>query len=105
MKNAAEVKIHIIMSDSRPSPDLFTPTIRNLFPTKICFNVSAAKDSKFFIGQAGGEKLLGCGDLLITSPVQNNVIRLQAPYISDKEQTKLIKSIPPRKNPFPGLKL
>ena len=68
MDKAADIKIHLIMSDSRPSPDNFTTLIRNLFPTKICFNVSKSEDSKLIIGKSGGERLRGGWGMLFFFP-------------------------------------
>ncbi len=95
MDQASDVKIHVVMSDSRTGSDVFTPLIRKLFPTKICFNVSESSYSKLIIGKAGGEKLRGAGDMLFLPPGEKEPKRIQAPYISDDEINKLIKSIPP----------
>lgn len=92
MPQAEDVKIHIVMSDSRPSVDVFTSVIRNLFPTKICFNVSSYIDSNLIIGQSGGEELRGNGDMLFSSTDNKAVVRLQAPYVSDDEINRLVKS-------------
>lgn len=96
MDKAANVKIHLIMSDSRPSPDIFTTLIRNFFPTKICFNVSDSSYSELIIGKAGGEKLRGAGDMLISLPNEKELLRIQAPYIPDDEIRHQVESIPPR---------
>lgn len=82
---ASEVKIHVIMSDSRISPDLYTDQIVRLFPTKICFNVQDAEASKRIIGAGGGERLKGRGDMLFLPPGTKKPIRIQAPYISEGE--------------------
>lgn len=90
MHQASDVKIHIIMSDSRQSPDLDTPLIRELFPTKICFNVTDSASSQLIIGKAGGEKLRGVGDMIIKFP-DGHTKHIQAPFISDEDLQKLIK--------------
>lgn len=95
MDKASDVKIHVIISDSRPAADVYTQLIRNLFPAKICFNVSSATDSKVIIGKAGGENLRGSGDMLFLSPEEKEPERIQAPYISDYEIKNIIKSVPP----------
>lgn len=88
---AAEVKIHIVMSDSRPSTDVYTRLILGLFPTKICFNVTAEQDSKKIIGRGGGEKLKGKGDMLFLPPYLKEPVRIQAPWISEEEIQALVK--------------
>ncbi len=77
--------IHLVIYDSRPSLDVFTPLIRASFPTRICFNVSRVIDSKITINTSGGEKLLGRGDMLLLREDQKRPIHLQAPFISEKE--------------------
>lgn len=89
MDRADEVKIHVIMSDSRLSPiDVFTPLIQSLFPTKICFKVSTIEDSKLIIGAEGGEKLKGCADMLFLAPGKKESIILRTPYLSDADIAK-----------------
>jgi len=90
LDKGAEVKIHFIMCDSRPSLDVFTNFIRASFPTKICFNVSSAIDSKMAINTTGGEKLLGKGDMLLLKKGKHRPIHLQAPFISEKEIKEIV---------------
>ncbi len=103
MNQASDVKIHVIMSDSRPSSDIYTTLILNLFPTKICFNVSESSYSDLIIGKAGGEKLKGAGDMLILLPDEKELLRIQAPYIPDDEIRDLVKSIPPEEDEISNL--
>lgn len=97
MNQASDVKIHVIMSDSRPSSDIYTTLILNLFPTKICFNVSESSYSELIIGKAGGEKLRGAGDMLISLPNKKELLRTQAPYIPDDEIGHFVESVMARK--------
>lgn len=80
---SVNVGIHIVMWDSRLGSDIFTHTILASFPTKICFNVCSAEDSKLIINTTGGEKLNGHGDMLLLKEGQRFPIRLQAPLIAD----------------------
>lgn len=90
LDKAAEAKIYFIIYDSRPSPDVFTPLIRASFPTRICFNVSRAVDSKITINNFGGEKLLGKGDMLLLKKGSHRPIHLQAPFISEQEIKEIV---------------
>ena len=83
--NSTKTGIHLVIYDSRPSQDVFTPLIRASFPTRICFNVSRVVDSKITINTSGGEKLLGSGDMLFLKEGQKSPIHLQAPFISEKD--------------------
>ena len=89
-KNSAKTGIHLVLSDSRSSHDLYTPSLLSFFPTKLCFNVTSETDSKLFLGASGGEKLKGVGDMLLQRNGQSRLLHLQAPHISDKEVTGFV---------------
>lgn len=91
--DAAKVGVHLIMCDSRPSPDLYTEAIKNCFPTKIAFNTTSTIDSKVIIGEEGAVNLRGCGDMLLQRRGQSELLHLQAPYISDQEVQSYISDV------------
>ncbi len=80
--------IHIIMATQRPSVDVITGTIKANFPTRISFQVTSKIDSRTILGEQGAEQLLGKGDMLYMSSA-NKVIRIHAPFVSDKEIEKI----------------
>ena len=80
--------IHIIMATQRPSVDVITGTIKANFPTRISFQVTSKIDSRTILGEQGAEQLLGKGDMLFMSSA-NKVVRIHAPYVSEKEIEKI----------------
>ena len=80
--------IHIIMATQRPSVDVITGTIKANFPTRISFQVTSKIDSRTILGEQGAEQLLGKGDMLYMSSA-NRIIRIHAPYVSEKEINKV----------------
>ncbi len=80
--------IHIIMATQRPSVDVITGTIKANFPTRISFQVTSKIDSRTILGEQGAEQLLGKGDMLYMSSA-NRIIRIHAPYVSEKEIDKV----------------
>jgi len=82
--------IHIIMATQRPSVDVITGTIKANFPTRISFQVSSKIDSRTILGEQGAEQLLGEGDMLYMSSA-NRIVRIHAPFVSDKEIEKINK--------------
>ena len=80
--------IHIIMATQRPSVDVITGTIKANFPTRISFQVSSKIDSRTILGEQGAEQLLGKGDMLYMSSA-NRIVRIHAPFVSDKEIEKV----------------
>ena len=84
--------IHIIMATQRPSVDVITGTIKANFPTRISFQVTSKIDSRTILGEQGAEQLLGKGDMLYMSSA-NRIIRIHAPFVSDKEIEEINNSL------------
>ncbi|MBR2908924.1 MAG: DUF87 domain-containing protein [Clostridia bacterium] len=85
--------IHMVVATQRPSVDVVTGTIKNNLPTRIAFALASQVDSQTIINQAGAEKLLGQGDMLLSAQDSNAIVRLQAAYVSDDEIKKVLNYI------------
>ena len=77
--------IHLIVATQRPSVDVVTGLIKANLPSRISYRVGQRIDSKVILDQMGAESLLGRGDMLVTPPGSPGVIRLHAPFASEKE--------------------
>jgi S-DNA-T family DNA segregation ATPase FtsK/SpoIIIE len=77
--------IHLIVATQRPSVDVVTGLIKANLPSRISYKVGQRIDSKVILDTQGAESLLGRGDMLFTPPGMSGVIRLHAPYISERE--------------------
>ncbi len=77
--------IHLILATQRPSVDVITGLIKANFPARISFRVSSKIDSRTILDAAGGEQLLGNGDMLLLSPGGSSFTRLHGAFISDEE--------------------
>ncbi|MGF7441200.1 DNA translocase FtsK [Campylobacter concisus] len=77
--------IHLIVATQRPSVDVVTGLIKANLPSRISYRVGQKIDSKVILDQMGAESLLGRGDMLFTPPGSPGVIRLHAPFASEKE--------------------
>ena len=77
--------IHLIVATQRPSVDVVTGLIKANLPSRISYSVGQRIDSKVILDQMGAESLLGRGDMLFTPPGSPGVIRLHAPFASEKE--------------------
>ncbi len=76
------VGIHVILSTSRPSTDIFTDKIRAAFPSRIVGVVVSSVDSLTMLETRGAERLLGMGDMILRTSDQKELIRFQALHIS-----------------------
>lgn len=82
--------IHLIVATQRPSVDVVTGLIKANLPSRISYKVGQKIDSKVILDMQGAESLLGRGDMLFTPPGTNGVIRLHAPFTSEKEIEDLV---------------
>jgi len=82
--------IHLILATQRPSVDVLTGLIKANIPCRISFAVASMTDSRVIIDTPGAEKLLGRGDMLYVPPDQAKPTRIQGPFISDREVSRLI---------------
>lgn len=77
--------IHLIVATQRPSVDVVTGLIKANLPSRISYRVGQKIDSKVILDQMGAESLLGRGDMLFTPPGSPGIVRLHAPFASEKE--------------------
>lgn len=94
------VGIHLIIATQRPSVDVITGIIKANFPARIAFQVASKVDSRTILDINGAEKLLGRGDMLITTPQNPEPVRLHSAYITLGELEKILAHI--QKQPKPG---
>lgn len=74
--------VHLIVSTSRPSADVYSDSIKKCFDTRMVFAVPTKTDSIAMLGDSGAEKLLGRGDMLFKRDSEAHAIRLQGAYVS-----------------------
>jgi len=92
-QKARAAGIHLIIGTQRPSVNVITGTIKANIPTRISFKVASYIDSRTIMETAGAEKLLSCGDMLITTPMYNTPKRVQSTFVSDTDVKKITEQI------------
>jgi len=87
---ARAVGIHLILATQRPSVDVITGLIKANVPTRISFRLATKVDSRTILDTNGAEALLGRGDMLFLPPGTSRLMRLHAPYVSEKETSAVV---------------
>lgn len=88
---ARAIGIHLIISTQRPSANIITGFIKANFPTRIAFRVFSSVDSRTILDSSGADRLVGRGDMLISSG--NEPVRVQCAFIDTPEIEELTEFI------------
>jgi DNA segregation ATPase FtsK/SpoIIIE, S-DNA-T family len=87
---ARAVGIHLVLATQRPSVDVITGLIKANIPTRISFRLATKVDSRTILDTNGAEALLGRGDMLFLPPGTSRLLRLHAPFVSEKETAAVV---------------
>lgn len=88
---ARAVGIHLIVATQRPSVNVITGMIKANFPARIAFAVTSKIDSRTILDSGGAERLIGKGDMLISTG--NDLVRLQCAFVDTPEVGQLTEFI------------
>jgi len=92
-QKARAAGIHLVVATQRPSVDVITGLIKANIPSRIAFAVSSQIDSRIILDDSGAEKLIGKGDMLYQPITSGHPIRLQAPYVDEKDIKNVVNYI------------
>jgi len=87
-QRARALGVHLVLATQRPSTDLITGSIKANFPCRVSFRLPQRLDSMVVLDQAGAEKLLGSGDMLLLH--EGQLCRLQGYCMSIADETQLL---------------
>ncbi|MBQ8985473.1 DUF87 domain-containing protein [Candidatus Saccharibacteria bacterium] len=82
--------MHLVLATQKPVVKVITGLIKGNIPSRIAFRVLSSMDSRIVLDSSGAEKLLGQGDMLLSSEqTSNGPERIQGAWTPDADIKKV----------------
>jgi len=75
--------VHLLLSTQRPDANIITPAIKANLQLTVALKVTNSSNSRVILDEAGAERLVGYGDMLVGGSVP--VQRLQGPLVTQED--------------------
>ena len=92
--------MHLVLATQKPIVKVITGLIKGNIPSRIAFRVLSSMDSRIVIETSGAEKLLGQGDMLLSSEqTSNGPERIQGAWTPDGDIRKVTDFLRAQRSP------
>ncbi len=82
--------MHLVLATQKPVVKVITGLIKGNIPSRIAFRVLSSMDSRIILDSSGADKLLGQGDMLLSSEqTSNGPERIQGAWTPDSDIKKV----------------
>ncbi len=92
--------MHLVLATQKPIVKVITGLIKGNIPSRIAFRVLTSMESRIILDFSGAEKLLGQGDMLLsTEETQNGPERIQGAWTPDEDIEKVTEFLKSQRPP------
>ena len=92
--------MHLVLATQKPVVKVITGLIKGNIPSRIAFRVLTSMESRIILDQSGAEKLLGQGDMLLsTEQTPNGPERIQGAWTPDDDIEKVTEFLKQQRPP------
>jgi S-DNA-T family DNA segregation ATPase FtsK/SpoIIIE len=98
-QKARAVGIHLVLATQSPRADVVTGLIKANIPATIAFTVHDGLESRIIMGHNGAEKLLGKGDMLLSTSEMPVARRIQGAWTTNNEVRKIVEFLREQSGP------
>lgn len=92
-KKGGDVGIHLIFATENADVKVVSGVIKHLFPTRICFQTATQIDSRIVLDAPGAEKLSASGDILMITPGNECLEKINAALTANCDMRKAVEFI------------
>ncbi|PZN12006.1 MAG: hypothetical protein DIU69_04625 [Bacillota bacterium] len=82
--------VHMILTTQRPTRQSLPTTVKANLPVRVALRCASRLESEIVLDTGGAEMLQGRGDLLLLDPNQPDLIRAQAPLVTQDTIRRLV---------------
>ena len=88
--NGWNVNVYVIVACNHPSAAVIPTVSKANFPARLSFKVASSQASQIILDEPGAEKLSGYGNALYSSRMNDKILKIKVPFISDSDIANIV---------------